>query len=547
MQSKTILGLAAAMFSASPALAQANRYTLTTVYDATAHGEWLPAAPVLGESGRCFFSLGSSTGPARIVMADGAGLTDLGALPWPGVHASSVRQLDASHDQAIFVTGNDDAMNIDAALLFWNGGQLVEVTRVSDHFDSYGGITGASVEMLSGIAYAVRGIESKTFTFGSKLVFVNILGVETTVWDSRTSDPFALGSIDSMQMLTCGDIVVTGTRHIPGNPSFGEVVVGLFDLESNFTFQLLAVNSFTNTDVMLGWKSWSASEAGGFVHLGGSSGTERTLVQRGLTSNSTAILHRALCPEPWIGFTTVAVDDVGRIAFTGVARDCATQFHYGEALQVGGDPIADRVLGVGDAYAGSTVTAVELAPSGRNGGGEIALLVRLANMRTLVVRADPTPEIFAVCPGDGTQAACPCGNSGGAGRGCANSVSPEGALLSGTGIARVSNDTFTLTASAMPNSLALLFQGTDDEFPGVPFGDGIRCVSGTVLRLGQRVVNGGTATFPGPGEPSLSVRGAIPESADTSRLYQCYYRNAASFCTSATFNVTNSISVTWGR
>ena len=88
MQSKTIFGWATALLFASPALAQSSGYTLTTVYDATANGEWLPAAPVLGEDGVCFFALGSTSAPVRIVAATGPSVVDLGALPWPGVHGT---------------------------------------------------------------------------------------------------------------------------------------------------------------------------------------------------------------------------------------------------------------------------------------------------------------------------------------------------------------------------------------------------------------------------------------------------------------------------
>jgi hypothetical protein len=39
------------------------------------------------------------------------------------------------------------------------------------------------------------------------------------------------------------------------------------------------------------------------------------------------------------------------------------------------------------------------------------------------------------------------------------------------------------------------------------------------------------------------VRGAVP--AGATRTYQVWYRNAAAFCTSDTFNLTNGLVVTW--
>jgi hypothetical protein len=48
----------------------------------------------------------------------------------------------------------------------------------------------------------------------------------------------------------------------------------------------------------------------------------------------------------------------------------------------------------------------------------------------------------------------------------------------------------------------------------------------------------------GANEPTLVVLGSIPASGGT-RIYQAWYRNSATFCMSAAFNLTNAISATW--
>jgi hypothetical protein len=75
------------------------------------------------------------------------------------------------------------------------------------------------------------------------------------------------------------------------------------------------------------------------------------------------------------------------------------------------------------------------------------------------------------------------------------------------------------------------------------FGDGLRCVGGTVVRLGTQSNVGGTSQYPAAGELPVSVRGLV--SAPGVRTYQVWYRNATAFCTAATFNLTNGVSVTW--
>jgi hypothetical protein len=155
------------------------------------------------------------------------------------------------------------------------------------------------------------------------------------------------------------------------------------------------------------------------------------------------------------------------------------------------------------------------------------------------------PAFTTYCFGDGTGTACPCGNPGSAGNGCASSVSAGGAHLGASGTASISGDTFVLTGTLMPNSSALYFQGTVQTAAGAgtAFGDGLRCASGSIIRLGTKVNAGGTSSYPSAGDALISVKGA--NSAGAVRDYQCWYRNAAAFCTSATFNLTNGLEVTW--
>jgi hypothetical protein len=120
-----------------------------------------------------------------------------------------------------------------------------------------------------------------------------------------------------------------------------------------------------------------------------------------------------------------------------------------------------------------------------------------------------------------------------------------GGRLAGFGAASIATDSVTLSASQMPNSSALYFQGTTETLAGAGsvFGDGLRCASGATVRLGTKLNAAGASQFPAPGDPSVSVRGGC--NAGNSRTYQVWYRNAASFCTPSTFNLTNGVGLTW--
>ena len=98
----------------------------------------------------------------------------------------------------------------------------------------------------------------------------------------------------------------------------------------------------------------------------------------------------------------------------------------------------------------------------------------------------------------------------------------------------------------MPNASALYFQGTSrvNAGAGSVFGDGLRCVGGAVVRLGTKLNSGGASTFPSAGDPSVSVRGGVTAPGCV-RYYQVWYRNAATFCTASTFNLTNGLRIAW--
>jgi hypothetical protein len=149
------------------------------------------------------------------------------------------------------------------------------------------------------------------------------------------------------------------------------------------------------------------------------------------------------------------------------------------------------------------------------------------------------------CSGDDTGTACPCGNAGVAGQGCASSAAPQGARLTATGGPSIGDDTLVLAGSSMPNAAALYFQGTTRQNGGlgVVFGDGLRCAGGTIHRLATKLNAGGASQFPGAGDASVSARGIV--TAVGTRTYQVWYRNAAAFCTSSTFNLSNGLEIVW--
>jgi len=229
----------------------------------------------------------------------------------------------------------------------------------------------------------------------------------------------------------------------------------------------------------------------------------------------------------------------------GWAPDSAA---FRTGISVNGGPVSS-VCGTFAGYAAGVTHAVDTVTIGANGSIVITLSVITSfgtfNGVQIVQNGPPPAALTPFCFGDGTGTACPCGNNGAPGNGCASSVNAAGANLAGTGNASIANDTLSLNGSGMPaTGSALYFQGTTQIAggAGAVFGDGLRCAGGSVIRLGTVTNVGGASSYPGGGVP-ISIKGN--NVAGNTRTYQCWYRNAAQFCNPETFNLTNGGSVTW--
>jgi hypothetical protein len=163
----------------------------------------------------------------------------------------------------------------------------------------------------------------------------------------------------------------------------------------------------------------------------------------------------------------------------------------------------------------------------------------------------PRPWFTSFCFGDGSGAACPCGNDGAAGHGCANSQNASvGGWLTASGTTHP--DTVVLFAADMLPSVSNVFLQGNAQVAPVSFGDGLRCAGGSLKRLTVKTAFGGTSQFPQAGDPSISARSAAlgdPIATGSSRYYQTYYRDPnLSFCPSPagnSWNVTNAVRVDW--
>ena len=163
-----------------------------------------------------------------------------------------------------------------------------------------------------------------------------------------------------------------------------------------------------------------------------------------------------------------------------------------------------------------------------------------------VNETDATP----MCFGDGSGAACPCGNGGSTGHGCQNSAGTGGAELYASG--GIAPDTLVLRSEGeLPTALSIFLQG-NAVVPVAPFGDGLRCAGGILKRLYVKHAEHGLAVAPEPGDLRITQQSAAlgdPIAPGERRYYQVYYRDPdLAFCAApagGSFNVSNMLKVVW--
>ncbi len=242
---------------------------------------------------------------------------------------------------------------------------------------------------------------------------------------------------------------------------------------------------------------------------------------------------------------------------------------------VAGDTNGATDVFVRDLLSGTT-ERVSLATGGAQGNADSTWSFVSADGRFVAFQSDATnlvagdtnaaTDVFirdreatgstSLCdPGAAGVIACPCSNPpSGTGRGCDNSAATGGASLAASGSAYLSMDSLVFTTSGeKPTATSVLLQGTAHAASGVVYGQGVRCVSGTLKRLFTKHAVAGSITAPdfGAGDPSVSVRSAalgdvIP--SGQSRWYLVYYRDPTVLggCpASSTFNSTQTGQVTW--
>jgi len=230
------------------------------------------------------------------------------------------------------------------------------------------------------------------------------------------------------------------------------------------------------------------------------------------------------------------------ITFSGlVGTETAAHFHTG-AAGTNGPVIVSLPLG-NPKIGSATLTAAQAA---QLLAGNVYTNIHSTVFAGGEIRGQLTinPPTTLICFGDGTSGACPCSNQSavGANEGCLNSAGLGGKLVS-TGGTSITCDTFQLCASQLTGANCIFLQGSAVPVGPFNFGDGVRCIGGSLRRLAVVPVTSAGACLGGLGTVGIHTLGQITTPGTYG--YQTYYRDPANFCTAFTYNITNGVQATW--
>ncbi len=172
------------------------------------------------------------------------------------------------------------------------------------------------------------------------------------------------------------------------------------------------------------------------------------------------------------------------------------------------------------------------------------------------LRDRATASFTSLCdPGLSGVIPCPCFNApAGPRRGCDNSSTTGGASLSASGVADLAMDSVVFaTSGEKPTATSVVLQGNALAASGIVYGQGVRCVGGSLKRLFVKSAVGGSITAPDVwfGDPTVSARSAAQGDViqpGQSRWYLVYYRDPTVLgnCpATSTFNATQTGRVDW--
>jgi hypothetical protein len=354
-----VLLLTTLVVSAGSAVpANTGPYTFTNIADTTGPFNFFNPVALINARGTVAFSAGLDAGGLGIFIGSGGRITTivdtggpLNATFFPAINAGGtvafVAELDAG-GKRIFVS---------------RGGPLTTIADTGGPFSDF--LIGPAINAGGTVAFTAE------LVTGGHGVFTGRGGPLTTIADTN-------GPLDSISFPA---INANGTVAFNGRLDDGRfgIFAGRGGAITTIADSRAPANSFMAP----------AINAHGTVAFAGDLDTGAGGIFTGRGGPLTTIVDGS-GPFNGYSFPSLAIDSNGTVAFAAERRSRREDVF---GIFTGPDPMADKVIGTGDALFGSTVTIVGFFSSMAflNDAGQVAFFYQLADGRTGIARAAPVP------------------------------------------------------------------------------------------------------------------------------------------------------------
>jgi hypothetical protein len=381
------LATAASLSLSLLTMGEAFAFSFTKIADTSSSFAVFRGATAINDSGTVAFSGDLNTLNATVFTGSGGALTNIVTLPpkpAPGFGFPDAYAIDINNSGTVLFETIDIESTFPPSIDFYtgSGGTPTFVGRNGSRFSSFGASAinnngsiaffEVSPDSLGRVGITNKGGVKLGDTFQS-YYFVKLFGGS----DLNNNDTLAFRGILSNEPPD-----VPSTSLIDGiftRTSDGTITSIATTNSRNFNFSVFSLPTINDSGVVAFGKGF-----------GSGSRPDNLSNDTIFTSNGTSLTTIADTSGLFQSLGNPAINNSGTVAFLGQLDTGVT------GIFTGADPIADKVIAIGDTLFGSRVTFLSFSNKGLNNSGQLAFVAGLENGISGVFRADPQPPVQSV-------------------------------------------------------------------------------------------------------------------------------------------------------
>ena len=378
------LATAASLSLSLLTMGEAFAFSFTKIADSSSSFAVFRGATAINDSGTVAFSGDLNTLNATVFTGSGGALTNIVTLPpkpAPGPGFPEAYAIDINNSGTVLF----ETIDFPPSIGFYTGsGGTPTLVGRNGKFNSFsvsaindnGSIAFLDLPPISRIVGIInKGGVNLGDAFQS-YYFVNFFGGS----DLNNNDTLAFRGILSNEPLEFpSPSLIDGIDGIFTRTSDGTITSIATTNSRNFNFSVFSLPTINDSGVVAFGKGF-----------GSGSRPDNLSNDTIFTSNGTSLTTIADTSGLFQSLGNPAINNSGTVAFLGQLDTGVT------GIFTGADPIADKVIAIGDTLFGSRVTFLSFSNKGLNNSGQLAFVAGLENGISGVFRADPQPPVQSV-------------------------------------------------------------------------------------------------------------------------------------------------------